>query len=73
MKTPDSRPRFESKKRHYHRYQEEDRDGWNRWVGGNRKPGGGPPSLRRYRAWGIALLATLALGGLIGLLYYQLL
>jgi hypothetical protein len=73
MKRTDSRPPFESKRRHYHRYQEEDRDGWKRWVGSNRKPGGELPSLRRFRVWGIALLAVLALAGLISLLYYQLL
>lgn len=73
MKRTTSRPPFESKRRHYHRYQEEDLDGWKRWVGSSRKPGGRVPSLRRFRIWGIALLAILALAGLIGLLAYQLL
>lgn len=37
MKTPDSRPRFQSAIRHYHRYREEQHD-WDLWTEGNQKP-----------------------------------
>ena len=44
MKTPSSRPRFQSATRHYHRYREENPDGWSDWVEGSKKPRkpGGP-------------------------------
>ncbi|HEY1121849.1 MAG TPA: hypothetical protein VGE67_09620 [Haloferula sp.] len=38
MKTPDSKPRFQSSNRHYHRYREDNRD-WNEWVDLAPKPG----------------------------------
>jgi hypothetical protein len=73
MKTPDSRPSFRSNKRTYHRYREGDEDGWSRWIGDNKRPGGLPGLWRKHRAWFVGTLAMVALGGLVWLLWYQLL
>ena len=73
MKTPDSRPSFRSNKRTYHRYREDNADGWNRWIGDNKRPGGLSGFWRKRRVWIIGVLALAALGGLVWLLCYQLL
>lgn len=63
MKSPDSRPRFQSAKRHYHRYREQQQGGWNDWVDGGKRPkrGGGPRK-------GTLVAVAAALLGLIALL-----
>jgi hypothetical protein len=38
MKAPDSKPRFQSSNRHYHRYREDNRR-WDDWVDSSPKPG----------------------------------
>ncbi len=62
MKTPDSRPRFKSATRHYHRYREENRDGWSSWIDGS-KPG--PNGRGARRKWMLATLIGLGATGLI--------
>jgi len=62
MKTPDSRPRFQSATRHYHRYREENRDGWKDWVEGSKSGSG---SRRGRRRWILATLIGLGATGLI--------
>ena len=62
MKTPDSRPRFQSATRHYHRYREENRDGWKDWIDGSKSGSG---SRRARRKWILATLIGLGATGLI--------
>jgi hypothetical protein len=57
MKTPDSRPRFQSATRHYHRYREENRDGWSEWI--TQKP-----TARKGKRW-IWLTSATAICGLV--------
>lgn len=73
MKTPDSRPSFRSNNRTYHRHRVDDADGWSRWIGDNKRPGNLPGLWRKRRAWFVGMLAVAALGGLVWLLWYQLL
>lgn len=73
MKTPESPPKFRSNKRTYHRYREDNADGWSRWIGEHQRSGGLPGFWRKRRAWVIGVLALAALGGLVWLLWYQLL
>ncbi|WP_193213463.1 hypothetical protein [Luteolibacter marinus] len=59
MKTPDSRPRFQSSNRHYHRYRQDQPEEWRTWIDGSH----GTPGRRRRSTtlgrWAIAaLLAT---------------
>ena len=68
MKTPDSRPRFKSATRHYHRYREENRDGWSRWIDGS-KPGANGRGARRK--WMLATLIGLGATGLIVAVVYS--
>lgn len=68
MKTPDSRPRFKSATRHYHRYREENRDGWSRWIDGS-KPG--PSDRGTRRKWMLATLIGLGATGLIAAVVYS--
>lgn len=71
MKTPDSRPRFQSATRHYHRYREENRDGWSDWVDGTKKTG---PSHRGRRArWLLAIGGVLGVASLLGVVFLKVL
>jgi hypothetical protein len=54
MKTPESRPRFQTSTRHYHRHREESSRDWEDWIDGERKPG------RSRRGWWIAAAISLA-------------
>jgi hypothetical protein len=64
MKSPDSRPRFQSAKRHYHRYREQQQGGWNDWVDGGKRPKRGrSPRQRILMAVAAALLGLIALLG----------
>lgn len=71
MKTPDSRPRFQSATRHYHRYREENQDGWNDWVGGKKKP----VKSGRSGLWKrlLAVVGVLAVAALLGALFLNVL
>lgn len=68
MKTPDSRPRFKSATRHYHRYREENRDGWSRWIDGSKQ---GPNGRGTRRKWMLATLIGLGATGLIVAVVYS--
>ena len=71
MKTPDSSPRFRSATRHYHRYREENRDGWNKWVDGKGKPAG-----RRIGGrwkWFLGIGGAVAAAGLLGAVFFNVL
>ena len=56
MKTPDSKPRFQSSNRHYHRYRVANRD-WNEWVDLAPKPGA-----RKRTLWISTSAALVAVG-----------
>ena len=71
MKTPDSRPRTPSATRHYHRYREENRDGWSDWVDGTRKPGISTRS-RRIK-WSLAVGGVLGVAALLGVVFLKVL
>ncbi|TAE76877.1 MAG: hypothetical protein EAZ65_03305 [Verrucomicrobia bacterium] len=80
MKNTDSRPPFQPTRRHYHRFREEDQDGWATWVGGTRRRSrsrsSSSPILSKSQKSGIKwaiVLGILAFAGFIWLLYYQLL
>lgn len=71
MKTPDSRPRFQSATRHYHRYREENRDGWSDWVDGTKKPGKSKHP-GRWK-WLLAVSGVVALASLLGVIFLKVL
>ncbi|MCW1922542.1 hypothetical protein OKA05_08245 [Luteolibacter arcticus] len=62
MKTPETRPRFQSANRHYHRFRSDNR-GWDEWIDPARKPG----SSRRM-LW-IAATVVLATASVVVLLF----
>ena len=66
MKTPDSRPRFQSATRHYHRYREDNRR-WDDWIDPTRKPGS------KRRALWLAVAGVLAASGVACLFVFELL
>lgn len=68
MKNPSSRQPFKSATRHYHRYREENRTGWNDWIDG-RKTGPAPRGARWK--WIVATLGGLCASGLIGAVVYN--
>jgi len=71
MKTPDTRPRFQAPKRHYHRSRVENpHAGWESWIGHPKKERKLAPGIWRIAGW---LGALLAFAGLIVLMCYQLL
>lgn len=71
MKTPDSRSRFQSATRHYHRYREENRDGWGDWVDGTRKSGKSKHP-GRWK-WLLAVSAVVGLAALLGVVFLKVL
>ncbi len=68
MKTPSSRQPFKSATRHYHRYREENRSGWNDWIDGKK-----PASAQRFARWKwvILTLGGICASGLIGAVVYN--
>lgn len=71
MKTPDSRPRFQSATRHYHRYREENRDGWSNWVDGTKKAGKSKHP-GRWK-WLLAVVGGVALAAMLGAIFLKVL
>lgn len=71
MKTPDSSPRFRSATRHYHRYREENRDGWNTWVDGKEKPARFKIGARLK--WTMVIAGALGVAGLLGAVFVNVL
>jgi antibiotic biosynthesis monooxygenase (ABM) superfamily enzyme len=69
MKTPDSGPRFRSATRHYHRYREENREGWKNWVDGQSKPA----RFRRIGQWKwlIAIVGVLGVALLLVTVFFK--
>ncbi len=72
MKTPESRDRFQSSSRHYHRHRVEDEnEAWNRWIEGaeGRKRKGS----RKVAVVALWLLTAAAFLGVVGAMCYQML